>query len=192
MQQWRTETSHLRHHNLQQYFLQQWKVCLLLLTRHIFNLSLHPCRNSQRILHVPFFSPTKPASPSDLRTQEMLLKQARVKASASIGVMIALGYRLLSPEVQEYLDRVVLPVVAEHLSTVHFRVQKCYALLLTSAQQVHEYLKVCITFNFTTFVQPLSLALPTTANWLNPRGRRSDFLQRYMESTSGAATFCWW
>ena len=96
----------------------------------------------------------------------MLLKQARVEASASIGVMIALGYRLLSPEVQKYLDQVVLPVVTEHLSTVHFRMQKCYALLLTSAQQVHEYmyLKFCITFNFTASVQPLSLALPTTAN----------------------------
>ena len=176
--------------------VREWIVFTLIswqFTSHLECFSIYPCKNSQRFLHIPFFSPSRPASPSDLRIQEMLLKQARVEASASMCVMIALGYRLLSPEVQKYLDQVVLPVVTEHLRiNVRFRVQKCYALLLTSAQQVWEYHKFSITSDFTASIKPSLLALPTTSNWLDPRGRGSDLFQRHVESSSCAATFCWW
>ena len=175
--------------------VREWIVFTLIswqFTSHLECFSIYPCRNSQRILHIPFFSPSRPASPSDLRTQEMLLKQARVEASASICVMIALGYRLLSPEVQKYLDQVVLPVVTEHLSTVLFRMQKCYALLLTSAQQVWRDRKFSITSDFTASIKPSLLALPSTSYWLDPQGRDSDLFQRHVESSSCAVTFCWW
>ena len=66
----------------------------------------------------------------------MMLKKARVDASASIGSMIALGASLMSQESQHYLDQIALPLVTEYLPNVHFRVQKCYALLLTAAKLV--------------------------------------------------------
>ena len=69
-----------------------------------------------------------------------MLKEARIKASSSIGLMIALGHYLLSPEVQSQLDETILPVVIDHLPPVHFRVQKCYALLLMAAKLVSENL----------------------------------------------------
>ena len=85
---------------------------------------------------MPFFPPSKPVTPSDLRRQEMLLKEARGRASASIGEMISLGHQLLTPQVQTYMERTVLPLVIDKLPNLHFRVQKCYALLLTAAKLV--------------------------------------------------------
>ncbi len=66
----------------------------------------------------------------------MKLKEARVNASSSIGIMIGLGRSLVSAESQLHLNDHVLPFVIQYLPNVHFRVQKCYALLLTAAKLV--------------------------------------------------------
>ena len=66
----------------------------------------------------------------------MALKQARMNASASFGVMVSLGNAMKSEESQEYIDQVALPLVVDCLPLVHFRVQKCYALLLAAAKLV--------------------------------------------------------
>lgn len=76
---------------------------------------------------------------SHLRQNEILLKEARKNASSGIGTMISLGHTLVSCEVQSYLNTSVLPMVIEHLPDAHFRVQKCYALLLTAAKLVSEH-----------------------------------------------------
>lgn len=66
----------------------------------------------------------------------MKLKQARIDASASFGTLVALGESLMTEKSQHYLDHTALPLVATCLPGVHFRVQKCYALLLTAAYTV--------------------------------------------------------
>ena len=75
-------------------------------------------------------------TPSGLRQQEMQLKKARDSASSSIGEMVSLGELLLTTQVQTYMEQAVLPLVIEQLPDLHFRVQKCYALLLTAAKLV--------------------------------------------------------
>lgn len=93
-------------------------------------------RHSQRILHIPFFSPIRSVSPMELRKSEMMLKKVRKNASSSIGSLIALGDQLLSSKSQRFLEKELLPVIVKKLHAVHFRVQKCYALLLTAAHLV--------------------------------------------------------
>lgn len=68
-----------------------------------------------------------------------MLKQARMDASASFGVMIALGNSMMPEESQDYIDQVAVPLVVDCLPSVHFRVQKCYGLLLTAAKLVSAY-----------------------------------------------------
>lgn len=75
-------------------------------------------------------------SPIQLRKSEMMLKDARKNASSSIGILIEMGDQLLARNAQQFRDEIVLPLVVEKLPTVHFRVQKCYALLLTAAKLV--------------------------------------------------------
>ena len=103
-------------------------------------------RNSQRIVHIPFFAPTTSTSPSNLRRCEMQLKQARKDASASFGTLIALGESIMAEENQKYLDDTALPLVAASLPGLHFRVQKCYALLLIATKTVSANL--CVMFKF--------------------------------------------
>ena len=64
------------------------------------------------------------------------MKRARQYASASVGTVITLGSQLTSTSVQRKLRNHFIPVVGQHLSTVHFRVQKCYGLALAAAELV--------------------------------------------------------
>ena len=73
----------------------------------------------------------------------MKLKQARKDASASFGTLVALGESIMAEENQHYLDDTAPPLVATSLPSVHFRVQKCYALPLTAAKTVSTFLKLC-------------------------------------------------
>ena len=66
----------------------------------------------------------------------MILKETRSGASAAIGEIIKLGGKLISPEVQLHLQNHHLPFVIQHMPSLHFRVQKCYALALTAAELV--------------------------------------------------------
>ena len=55
-------------------------------------------------------------------------------------VLLAVTWRLVNvpgeSALANYLDQTVLPLVTECLPNVHFRVQKCYAMLLTAAKLV--------------------------------------------------------
>jgi hypothetical protein len=95
----------------------------------------------------------------------MLLKEARGRASASIGEMISLGHHLLTPQVQTYMERMVLPLVIDKLPNLHFRIQKCYALLLTAAKLVglinhvtsNIFINKFYNFSFAEYCQKRSL-----------------------------------
>ena len=62
-------------------------------------------------------------------------KKARMKASSSLGLLISLGEYIISVEVQKLFQR-ILKVVSEELSSLHFRAQKCYTLILMAAYLV--------------------------------------------------------
>ena len=95
-----------------------------------------PHRHSQRIIHIPFFPPTKCLNPTELRENELSLKEARNNASAGIGILISIGRKIVAPDWQEHLNNTVLPYVMKELPRVHFRVQKSYALLLVASELV--------------------------------------------------------
>lgn len=65
-----------------------------------------------------------------------LMKAAREQASAGIGCVISMGCDLLSAEKQAYIQSTILRRVSETLPELHFRVQKCYALVLTATEMV--------------------------------------------------------
>ena len=92
-------------------------------------------RNSQRILHIPFFSPEVSICQEELSKNEERLKKARHNASSSVGAVIELGSRLTSPAVRRKMRKHFLPYVTKHLNA-HFRVQKCYTLALATADLV--------------------------------------------------------
>ena len=82
----------------------------------------------------------------------MLLNKARDRASASIGEMVSLGHHLLTQQVQTYMEQTVLPIVIDQLPDLHFRVQKCYALLLTACRPIatssssdHGFINIVLT-----------------------------------------------
>lgn len=95
-------------------------------------------RNSQRIVHIPFFEPDKITSPSELIKSEALLREVRSVSSGAIGLIIRIGSELTSDNARQALSDVVLPFVCEHLTNSHFRVQKCYALMLSAAYRVRK------------------------------------------------------
>lgn len=110
-------------------------------------------------MHIPFFAHLKSVAPSEQAKTEAMLKRARSGASAAIGEIIKLGGKLISPEVQQRMQRHHLPFIIQHMPSLHFRVQKCYGLALTAAELVRSYLKsamwllsVCISFFFCSFV----------------------------------------
>ena len=89
-------------------------------------------RNCHRIVHIPFFPASQPLSPVEQARHETALIDARAAASGSIGELIKLGEKLSSYDS-------LLPFVCTHLPDVHFRVQKCYALVLNTAELVSEH-----------------------------------------------------
>lgn len=96
-------------------------------------------RHTQRIIHIPFLKPTNCPNATTLRENEMLLKDARKKASSGIGILISIGRKLVAPEWQSHLNNIILPFVTNELPHVHFRVQKSYALLLVSKLVSYNY-----------------------------------------------------
>lgn len=101
-------------------------------------------RNSQRILHIPFFSPVRSPESTELRENEIRLKEARKNASSAIGILIAIGHRIASPDMQQHLSNITLPFVIGKIPHVHFRVQKSYALLLLVSQLLCEHLPASV------------------------------------------------
>ena len=91
-------------------------------------------RNATRLVHVPFFHPENETSEIEKREAEEELRLARKQASSSIGVLIGLGQKFCTPRIQRLLKE--LPMAAECLQKMPYRVQKSYALLLTWAHMV--------------------------------------------------------
>ena len=97
---------------------------------------LSTSRNTQRIIHIPFYPPRESPSPTLQVENEMKMRAARTMASASMGHIISLGKELVSADRQQHINANILPFVCKHLPTVHYRVQKCYALMLAVAELV--------------------------------------------------------
>ena len=93
-------------------------------------------------MHIPFF-PVE--TPSDEHLQEAL-KKAAVEASASIGDLISLGEKLTSPEAKKYIREKIIPFVQSTAQGMPYRVQKCYAVVLSAARLVTP--PPPLTFNF--------------------------------------------
>ena len=102
----------------------------------IVHVLLSHYRSAQRIVHIPFFAPSKPVSPSEHAKHEALLKEARSDASAAVGEIIRMGDHLVSASVQDHMKSQILPFVIQHTPSLHYRVQKCYALAQTAAELV--------------------------------------------------------
>jgi hypothetical protein len=66
----------------------------------------------------------------------MKMKAARDHACGSIREIIALGKIMASSETRQYMQSSILPDVCENMEPVHFRVQMCYALVLTVAKLI--------------------------------------------------------
>ena len=90
------------------------------------------CRNAQRVIHIPFYKAYIVNSESVQLELEEKMADRRSYALAAIGHLIRMLEPLTSPEMREYIGEHLLPFVASHLPNVHFRVKKCYALVLAA------------------------------------------------------------
>lgn len=98
--------------------------------------ALFICRCGERIVHIPYFSPSRESNGEDIRKWEQELKRGRLENSACIGHLIALESELISPARQEHINTELLPYVASHLQGFPYRLHSCYALLLAMAEMV--------------------------------------------------------
>ena len=90
-------------------------------------------------MHIPFFTGSVPVPLTEQIQQERAMKEARHAASASIGNIIALGEDISREDTMHFFEQKVLPFVQSKLPGVHYRVQKCYSLVLTVAKLVSIY-----------------------------------------------------
>ena len=90
------------------------------------------CRNSQRLLHIPFLPPCGMMN----QASEDALREARESASSSIGILIGIGKFLQSPEFSRDILEQVMVYIQDCLPGLHRRVHKSYALLLSVARLV--------------------------------------------------------
>lgn len=99
-------------------------------------------RNSQRILHIPFFIPNqrKTDQPEQQLQREARMKRARKNASASVGELIVIGTTMVNS--MERLKKEIFPQVTKLLPNVHTRTQKCYAQIIMVAEIVSIYQEV--------------------------------------------------
>ncbi len=93
-------------------------------------------RNAQRIVHIPFFEPAILVSEAEQLRSEDSMGEARKRASGAIGQVILLQKPLVAPQTRAYVGEHLLPFVATLLPNVHYRVKKCYALVLVAARLV--------------------------------------------------------
>jgi hypothetical protein len=106
-------------------------------------------RNAQRIIHVPFFNPRNATSEAEQLVFEEKMASARSSAAAAIGHLIRMREPLVSERMRQYIGQHMLPFVSSHLPNVHFRVKKCYALVLATGNLVREII-ICtyVIINF--------------------------------------------
>ena len=125
----------------------------MLLLNSILCISFCPLnRNSQRIVHIPFFEVETPA---DAHLQEALRKATK-QASASIGALIAVGDKLLQS--RKYLSERIMPFVMDRAEGLPHRVQKCYGLVLLAAKEVSCCIEIYL-FLLQPFIQLCTMGL---------------------------------
>lgn len=67
---------------------------------------------------------------------EDLLTKAHSESSGAIGYITSLATLVVSKSARNYMKKILLPFVANHLPSVHLRVQKCYSLVIVAARLV--------------------------------------------------------
>lgn len=113
--------------------------CVFVLTEHLWAyelMALRTYRCGERIVHIPFFSPSRETTSQELQKWEQELKLGRLENSACIGHLIAIGSELTSAARQQHINSEILPYVASHLHGLPYRLHSCYALLLAMAEMV--------------------------------------------------------
>lgn len=101
-------------------------------------------RNAQRIIHVPFFKPRNTTSAAEQLVIEEKMAAARSSAAAAIGHIIRMREPLVSERMRQYIGQHMLPFVSSLLPNVHFRVKKCYALVLATANLVRKLIIITL------------------------------------------------
>ena len=87
-------------------------------------------RNTQRIIHIPFFTPNGGSSMSGKHELEVKLRDMLDNASSCIGEFIALGEKFTSKDTIKQLEEIVIPFVCSHLHGLSYRVIKGYAMVV--------------------------------------------------------------
>ena len=67
---------------------------------------------------------------------EEKMASARSPAAAAIRHILTIRVPLVSERMQQYIGQHMLSFVSNHLPYVHFRVKKCYALVLATGNLV--------------------------------------------------------
>lgn len=88
------------------------------------------------MIHVPFYTPVMTSTDGEQLMLEERMSMTRRNASAAIGHLIKLKKPLVSKEMREHIGQSLLPFVSGCLPDVHFRVKKCYALVLATGRLV--------------------------------------------------------
>ncbi|XP_065916811.1 uncharacterized protein [Dysidea avara] len=105
-------------------------------------------RKAQRIVHVPFFEPL--SIHDEARQIEIedsyVYNDYRKAASSAIGYIISIRDRLLSSRNRRYIGELLLPFISVHLSNVHHRTKKGYALVLLATKLLCDEIEGVITF----------------------------------------------
>jgi hypothetical protein len=109
---------------------------------HQFNIILNSnnccycIRKVQRIIHIPFFKAECVISEAEHIQIDDKLVQTRGSLSSCIGYLISLREALTSPISRNFIGENLMPFISQHMPSVHYRLKKCYALILASARLV--------------------------------------------------------
>lgn len=89
-------------------------------------------------MHIPFFESAAPISEAAQLKNEDALNAIRSTTSSSIGYIIKLRGLITSESARGYIGNQLLPFLGIHMPNVHYRVKKCYALIIVAARLVSE------------------------------------------------------
>lgn len=93
-------------------------------------------RNVQRIVHIPFFEPIHISNNARQLEVEDAIIECRKACSSGVGHLIDFRESLVSPVTREYMGKYLLPFISQYMPNVHYRVKKCYALVIMAAALV--------------------------------------------------------
>ena len=85
-------------------------------------------------VHIPPFPGSMPVLLTEQVQQEREMKEARNAAFAAFRGISTMGKHIVHADTSCFYEQKVLPFVVSKLPSVHYKVQKCYALVLTIAK----------------------------------------------------------